>query len=326
MVNHQQQEESGRDIIHVSSSAWTTATSVFRRILTVGFGCIVLTLTQMAFVIADSPFEVTKPPAELNLPEFYAKHVSANGYPIVGSVNVNDFALREAAFLANQMLQQRPDVKRAMIANGSMLIVMAHNEFTTDVPQHSHLKPKDYWDRRARGLGGSEHDPVCSCGEENLLAFKGDPYAAECILIHEFAHNIHLVGLRTVDPTFDPRLKAAYKKAMDGGLWKTKYASVNAAEYWAEGVQSWFGDNRENDHDHNHVNTREELIEYDSGLAALCEEVFGETELVYTKPNTRLAGHLSGYDPKTSPEFQWPKRLDDAWKKIQADITKRTGE
>ena len=49
-------------------------------------------------------------------------------------------------------------------------------------------------------------DPYCSCGEENLLAYPGDPYAAENILIHEFAHNIHLRGMVNVDATFDTRL------------------------------------------------------------------------------------------------------------------------
>ncbi len=31
---------------------------------------------------------------------------------------------------------------------------------------------------------------------------------------------------------------------MKAGLWKGKYASVNHHEYFAEGVQSWFDDNR----------------------------------------------------------------------------------
>jgi len=52
-------------------------------------------------------------------------------------------------------------------------------------------------------MGGSKTDPYCSCGEENLLGFAGDPYAAENILIHEFAHNIHLRGMVNVDATFD---------------------------------------------------------------------------------------------------------------------------
>ena len=78
--------------------------------------------------------QVTAVPSELNLASFYAKHISANGYPIVGSKNVSDYALQEAAFLINLMLAERPDVREAMVRHGSRLVVMAHNEFTTDVP------------------------------------------------------------------------------------------------------------------------------------------------------------------------------------------------
>ena len=77
-----------------------------------------------------------------------------------------------------------------------------------------------------------------------------------------------------VDPAFDGRLKKAYEAAMAKDLWKGKYASVNHHEYFAEGVQSWFDNNRPPDHDHNHVDTRKELWDYDPALAALCEEVF----------------------------------------------------
>jgi hypothetical protein len=261
-------------------------------------------------------FHVTAPPASLDLPDFYKKHVSAGGYPVVGSEKVSDYALKEAAYLINMMLAKRPDVRKAMVESGSRVVVMAHNEYTTDVPEHAHLNPKAWWNVRARGLGGSETDPVCSCGEENLLAYPGDPYDTECILIHEFAHNIHLRGLVNVDPTFDGRLKAAWQKALKRGLWAGTYASTNHREYWAEGVQSWFNNNRDPDHDHNHVNTRKELRAYDPALATLCEEVFGDTELVYTKPGTRLTGHLAGYDPDKAPTFAFPP----GGKKVQAEI------
>ena len=222
-------------------------------------------------------------------------------------------------------LAHRPDVREAMIRSGSRLIVMAHDEFTTDVPEHSKLAPKDYWDARARGLGGSETDPVCSCAEENLLGLAGDPYSTECILIHEFAHNIHLRGMASVDPTFDKRLRAAYERATQAGRWRGFYAGVNHHEYFAEGVQSWFGNNRENDQEHNHVNTREELIAYDPGLAALCGEIFGNTRLVYTKPADALRDHLAGYDPSKAPRFEWPERLQAAREKIQAEAATKCG-
>lgn len=277
--------------------------------------------------------EVIPPPKSASVPAFYSKYVSASGYPIVGSERVSDYALKEAAHLVNAMLAKRPDLRAAMIKSGSRLCVMAHDEYTTDLPEHQFLgrgpekmggvDAKDFWDARARGLGGSETDPYCSCGEENLLGFPGDPYSTENILIHEFAHNIHLRGMVNVDPTFDQRLRDAYAKAMAQGLWKKTYASVNFHEYFAEGVQSWFDNNRENDAEHNHVNTRAELLEYDPGLAALCREVFGDTALAYTKPATRLTGHLAGYDPSAAPRFVWPSRLKKAQAEIRRSVQNR---
>ena len=254
-------------------------------------------------IAADTNFQVTAPPPELKAPAFYKKYISADGYPILASGTVNDYALKEAAYLVNLMLSKRPDVRKTMIGSGSRLLIIAHNEYTTDLPEFAHFKPKDYWDARARGTGGSRTDPYCTCGEENLLAYDGDPYQAENILIHEFAHNIHLRGMVNLDPTFDQRLKQTYDAAMAKGLWKGKYAATNHHEYFAEGVQSWFDNNRENDHDHNHVDTRKELIEYDSALAKICEEVFGDTNISYTKPTTRLSDHMEGYDPKTCPKI-----------------------
>jgi hypothetical protein len=262
------------------------------------------------------------------IPAFYTQRVSAHGYPIVASAKVSPYALAEAAYLVDLMLANRPDVREAMIQSGSRMCILAHNEFTTDQPEFARLaderrvgsdgvSARDFWDARARGLGGSEHDPYCSCAEENLLGYPGDPYAAECILIHEFAHNIHLRGMTNVDPSFDRRVAAAYAAAMKAGLWKGKYASVNHHEYFAEGVQSWFDNNRKNDHDHNHVNTRALLLEYDPRLAALCREVFGDTVIRYTKPATRLRGHLAGYDPSKAPRFTWPDRLETARRAIR---------
>ena len=262
---------------------------------------------------------VTSPPPELKAPAFYKKYIDADGYPIVASEKVNDYALKEAAFLVNLMLARRPDVRAAMVKSGSRMSIIAHNEFTTDQPEWAWMKPKDFWDARARGMGGSPTDPFCSTGEENLLAYPGDPYAAESILIHEFAHNIHLRGMVNVDPTFDKRVKATYDSAMKAGLWKGKYAAVNHHEYFAEGVQSWFDNNRVNDHDHNYVNTRALLLEYDPGLAALCREVFGDTVLKYTKPATRLRDHLEGYDPAAAPKFVWPDRLN----RVKAEIRQK---
>lgn len=269
------------------------------------------------------------------LPSFYTQQASAGGFPVVASAKVSPYALKEAVYIIDMMLSKRPDVREAMVKSGARLSILAHNEFTCDQPEWAwlseekeegfdNLSARDFRDARARGMGGSITDPYCSCAEENLLAYDGDPYSTENILIHELAHNIHLRGMINVDATFDQRVKASYDAAMKAGLWKGKYASVNHHEYFAEGVQNWFDNNREPDHDHNHVNTRAELLDYDPGLAALCREVFGDTELKYTKPPTRLTGHLAGYDPKTSPKFTWPPRLEKARELIRAKARARS--
>lgn len=242
--------------------------------------------------------------ADFELSPFYQKYLDVEGFPVVGSEKVSDAALYEAEWILRHMLEGRSDILQAMAGRHVHLVVMAWNEYTTDVPEHSRMKPKVFWDRRARGLGGK---PV-SCAEENLLCYPGDPYEKENILIHEFAHAVHGIGLRVVDPSFDSRLKAAYEQAKANGLWPDTYAITNRAEYWAEAVQCWFDNNRENDSLHCHVDTRAELKEYDPELAKLCAEVLGDKRWRYRKPMDREpAGraHLIGWDPATAPRFKW---------------------
>ena len=262
---------------------------------------------------------VTAPPEaeveRLQLDPFYRRYVSAGGLPIVSSDEVSPYALLEAQHLIDRMLDGRDDIRRQLVKNKVRFSIMATTEMTTAVPEHATLTPGKYWDRRARGLGATKHRPSVSCGEENLLRYRGDPYFEESILLHEFAHAIHHMALVDLDETFDARLKETYEAAIKAGLWKGKYAATNRAEYWAEGVQSWFDDNREDDHDHNHVNTRKELREYDPGLAALCEEVFGDKPWRYQKPADRAEpgrAHLQGYDAEKAPRFSWPEGLE-AW-------------
>ena len=247
---------------------------------------------------------------QLNLSSFYVKHIDVSGFPVVGSAKVSDDAMREAAWIVTRMIGHRQEILHALGANKMRLAVMAYGEFTTDIPEHSDLTPKVYWDRRARGLGATRRRPAVSCAEENLLCFPGDPYPTENICIHEFAHTIHEIGMAVLDPTFDTRLKQAFEEARQAGLWAGTYAATNRSEYWAEGVKSWFDNNRENDALHNHVNTRAELRTYDPSLSKLCDEVFGDGPWRYKKPQDRAPqdrAHLATLDPSKAPRFVWRK-------------------
>ncbi len=266
-----------------------------------------------AFAAAEPPVPRVAPiperlRQEFHLSPFYQKHLLVQSLPVVGSPKVSDNALREAAWIVSHMLPQRPDLLRAMASNHVRLAVMAWNEFTTDIPEHAFLTPKIFWDRRARGLGATPEAPAVSCAEENLLCFRNDPYSTENILIHEFAHAIHETGLNTLDPTFDARLKTAYHSATNQGLWRNTYAGTNPQEYWAEASQSWFDNNRANDALHNDIDTRAKLKRYDTGVARLCEEVYGDLPWRYHKPAARSAAdrrHLREFDPATAPIFEW---------------------
>lgn len=191
--------------------------------------------------VAPSPRMIVRPVADdlrksLKLDPFYEKTADYKGLPILASGKVSDAGLAEARYLIGQMLMDRNDITQALVKANCRFVVMALTEMTTDVPEQRNMTPKDYWDKRARGLGGR----ITSCGEENLLNLRGDRYSRENILIHEFSHCIHQYGLRTVDPKFDGKLRVIFARAIDKGWWKDTYAATNAAEYWAEGVQSYF--------------------------------------------------------------------------------------
>ena len=238
------------------------------------------------------------------LDPFYQKSTRVGELPLVGSAKVSDFALLEAAYIIRNMLAGRDDILQVLATRGVKIVVMAHNEYTTDLPEYSDLQAPVYQDSRARGLGGR----TCSSAEENLLAFPGDPYAGEIILIHELAHVVQSVGMTALDATFRTRLRATYQSAIRRGLWKNTYASSNASEYWAECAQDWFDNNRHDDALHNHVHTRAMLKEYDPEAAKLCAEVFGDKPWSYQPPAERPPAermHLAGFDAAKAPRFHW---------------------
>ncbi|MDR1414718.1 MAG: hypothetical protein LBI96_02815 [Odoribacteraceae bacterium] len=246
---------------------------------------ILFLLAGLTFPSAAQPGEslVIPPPASLGLHAFYKKYLNANGIHIIASRRVPDsamFAARRTLLAMTAMLP--PPVLRAMTDVNTRVGIMARYEGTTDIPEHAHLAADTSlnWDLRARGLGGDLQMPLTTCAEENLLAYQIDKYHAEDILVHEFSHSIHLIGIISVYPAFNDELQAALDAALAAGKWKNTYAATDIAEYWAEGVQDWFNVNAEvktPDGKHNRVNTREELKRYDRRLYDLIHRFFPES-------------------------------------------------
>ena len=232
---------------------------------------------------------ITTPPDSLHLDPWYKKYVDVNGIPLCSSWRCPDSALvagHNTLWAMTSMLS--PEVMDALRRAGTRVTMMGRYEGTTDVPEHAYLAADTTlnWDLRARGLGGELEFPLTSCAEENVLAYQIDKYHAEDILIHEFAHSIHLVGIVQVDPDINDRLEKLLQNAIENDLWWNTYRTTDIAEYFAEGVQDWFNVNAEMDHPdgkHNYVNTRDELKERDPGLWQLLSEYFPATEQQISK-------------------------------------------
>ena len=235
--------------------------------------------------LVDTP-QITTPPKELNLDPFYKKYMNVNGIHVVSSWRVPDSCFYAAYVSLKALTDVLPkEVLESMTSRNTRVGIMARYEGTTDIPEHADLINDTTlnWNLRARGLGGTLEFPLSTCAEENILAYQIDKYHAEDIMIHEFAHTIHNVGILPVHPEFNDELQAALDDALAKGRWKNVYASTNIEEYWAEGVQDWFNVNAEVNKDegdgkHNKVNTREELKRYDPGLYAILKRFFPEVK------------------------------------------------
>ena len=238
--------------------------------------------TQAQTSLVEKPPVITRVPESMHLDKFYKKYMDANGIAITASWRVPDSAMVQAWRILKFMTGDLPKpVLDAMVKKHTRVTVMARYEGTTDVPEHAHLKADTTlnWDLRARGLGGDLELPLTSCAEENLLAYQIDKYHAEDILIHEFAHSIHLIGIFQVDTTFNAKLEKLLNQAVAKGKYANTYAKTDIAEYWAEGVQDWFNVNAEApkaDGKHNQLNTREELKKYDPDLYELLSHYFSD--------------------------------------------------
>lgn len=251
----------------------------------------------------DKPFiqdyaaaAIKTPPADLQLHPFYEKYADALGIAVVSSEKPPDAALLVARDIIIHMLAKRPDLRKALVSQRWRVAVMAQSEVTTDIPEHADRKKpdvndgrltpgeranyeqiqkmtdKEYWDRRARGLGGNP----TSCAEENLLGYPGTRYFGENILVHEFSHAIMGGGIRVVDPELVAEIRQAYTDAMAKGLWKGHYASTNANEYWAEGTQFWFWSNYEYADGDHRIKSPTDLQGYDPRLYELLSRVYAD--------------------------------------------------
>jgi hypothetical protein len=217
------------------------------------------------------------PPAGLGLDAFYTKYLDANGIPVLSSSKVSDLALSQACTMTVRMLSKRADVLDALRTRHLKVAVLAQKEVLTELPDYRDLYtvfPKSDWDTY-RGVSATAVRPTASCGEENLLCLRSDPYLGGFVLPFTVGHSLRTLGIQPVDGTFESRLKDIYDAAMAEGLFANTYAAEDPGEMFVTGVLDWFDANQQADPPdgaHNAVNTRAELQAYAPDLSRLLSE------------------------------------------------------
>ena len=259
--------------------------------------------TNIPFDINNIPEPVPPPPAVrdfFQLDPYYQQWINVSGFPVLASVEVSPYTLKEAAWTIGHMVGHRPDILKAMAQIKARFSIVPHNKHLHEIPEVDFGRLNWFSEVRGRGAGGL----TTTSPEENIIC--GDSNYCYAELIHEFAHQLHGWGLNQIDSTFDSRLETMYNAAIKEGLYQERYAGTNRWEYWAEGVESWFNSL----HPDNVAHTREALKKYDPRLAILLTEVFGDSSWRYTPPATRThLPHLQGFNPQEAPIYQRPPEL-----------------
>ena len=151
---------------------------------------------------------------------FYRKVAYVQGILIATSDRVSDLAIKEAAYQFDMVMQRiDADVAQRIRERKLLCVLIAHDEFTSDLPQFTTDKTGkelDFYNWRRRGfLTHIKGKPVVVFAEEDVLEYEGG-MQDESILIHEFGHVIHGVGF---DKNQQERLTETFQRARAADIW-----------------------------------------------------------------------------------------------------------
>ena len=191
--------------------------------------------------------------------EYYTKYIDAGGVAIIGHYRVDDAHFYNARDIILIMTSKRPELREALTPY-------------YEIPPAGTPKPNERYPSKFRMVlfvagaygfptmpefpNGYRYPGWCGLGcyvSVGLNPPEGeDKFVNYLLLIHEFGHAIHR-AIQELDPTFQPRLEAAYAEALANAVeeWpsplgplaqysKGDYAMTNDREYWAMGVGEWF--------------------------------------------------------------------------------------
>lgn len=252
---------------------------------------------------------------------YYTQSIkSSSGILIQAGTTVNYKSLISAASIVDLMLKKIPQVAEELVNKNAKISIYGLKENAYDIPEHrmGYLLAI----RHVEGFGGDMNNTLSSVSEANLIRLRSGRYATsypnEMILVHEFGHSIHLVGIDSLkDRTLSNNIKKCYENAKQNNLWPYSYAISNHEEYFATLSTIWFNVMQEGvdgkwDGIRGPVNTRKELEVYDQNAYKLMSSIYSE-ELIsspwnYSSDHFDIDGNprikLRKYNLK-SGKFTW---------------------
>ncbi|MDK1017859.1 MAG: hypothetical protein QGD89_00420 [Actinomycetota bacterium] len=218
----------------------------------------------------------------------YAQGCTVLGIEVLAAAGVDPEAIRQLADRVHGMLVNRPEYAAAIASHPIGVRVIGADQRITDLPEFTRIyfhHPGTDWHRLGRSFPGTELIPYAAGAAENLLCSDIDRFEGEDNFLRAFAITIRRYAMAAVDTATSRAIEQAYSIAIAEGKWTNTLAEINSEQYWAEGVQSFFDANLQDDaqerkpiSSHNHVNTREELRTYDRALWEIAVSVFGDAE------------------------------------------------
>lgn len=232
----------------------------------------------------DHPADYEKSYDVVNEPYYTSSLKTKTGITVRAGNTVAESSLRLATEIIDLMLCKIPQVAAKMIELHADVGIYGLKENAYDIPEHrmGYLLAT----RPVEGYGGVKSNPISTISEANLIRLRSGRHATmypnEMILVHEFGHAIHLIGIDYLeDKTLSSRIKECYRHAKSKGLWPDTYAISNHEEYFATMGTIWFNVMQEGaggkwDGIRGPVNTREELRIYDPDACRLMSDLYPE--------------------------------------------------
>ena len=255
-------------------------------------------------------------------PYYAQRRVCDSGIVLKASASVQPLTLDIAQRTLDTMLARLPQVAEVLVKSNAECAIFGLLENSFDVPEHRMGYVLNT--RHFAGYGGEADNPTSSISEANVIRLRSGRYATsypnENILVHEYAHAIHLVGINFLpDQTLAQRVRDVYAHAASDRLFAHSYAGENYEEYFATLTQIWFnvmqeGVNGQWDGIRGPVNTREELAVYDPQGYALMADLYPEASMPAPwdtcKDSYDVAGNLRpDHELDIDERFDWKRAV-----------------